>query len=135
MNNNQEFFLFIQYRNIDGEVKFAVDGADFSHCTNGTFVYKGIHCLKKRTNIKVRLISNEGTQSHIQIERLSINNIDLTNMQNWSVYVDSQSTYVTTRNFGYMNQPGTYFLNIKQSPIAQNYINYFLSRCTSDSQD
>jgi hypothetical protein len=129
MNKNQEFLLSVQYNNIDGEIDFLVNGAKFSHIENDLHVYKGYHSFTGRSQVTISLLANRGSQSHITIKNISINGTSLDNMQNWSVCVDSETGQSSTSNFGYMSRPGKYFLNIKQSPIVHNYINYFLSRC------
>lgn len=126
---NQEFLLFIQYNNIDGAIEFSVTGAEFSHIDDDCYVYRGHHDFSKKTKAVVELLSNKGHRSYILIKKIIVNNIELQNMDIWSVFVDSETHATATTNFGYMSKSGKYILNFRQSPIIQNYISHFLKKC------
>jgi len=79
---------------------------------------------------------NPGSQSRIsvinhskcaiQIEQVTLNNIELNNLSQWSrLIVDGK---VQPCTHGYIIENGEYKLTVHQNPLIHNYLAYFLSR-------
>jgi hypothetical protein len=118
----------LQVNEIDGPLDFVVDPSSPAKFENNLWIYEFDHIVGKKTQIKVILKNIQGTQSHLIIKQITLNDLVLNNLDLWSKYIVYGNDQPMS-TFGYMNQPGYYVLNIHQNPIIHNYMTYFLSRC------
>jgi hypothetical protein len=126
MNYIQKLSLYIKPNNIDGDLKF--DVAPFDECKedNGVYIFTLDHDARSTTLVRVKLLENLGQQSHLQIEKIELNNTVLNNFDRWARYVTPQGTIPGT--YGYMGMVGEYVIKIHQNALVHNYMTYFLSR-------
>jgi len=121
-----KFSLCIQNNNIDGEITYAINGAELNNSHQKIFSHEGLHDPKGITNIEIKLLSNKGIQSHLLVKDVKVGDTYLNNMQNWSSYVLADGKIMPYTN-GWLSFPGTFRLKLKYSPLVQNYVSYFYS--------
>jgi len=79
----------------------------------------------KRTSIKLDLISKKLDSDYIQINNITLNGIQLTDFDLFSVYQTSSGKIKKTN--GWLDEVGSCIINIRSNPISQNILTYLLS--------
>jgi len=122
-----KYLLYVKNNNIDGEIKFSVDGAQLDTDTGH---YVGKHDPNRITTIKINLDCLNTKQSYLQIEKLVVGDVILNNMDKWSTYILEDGSISEYTN-GWLAKSGTFYIKIKYSPLVQNYMSYFLNTCSN----
>lgn len=123
--------VFILNNNIDGELNWTVTPSNYELFTSedkSRYIYTFDHDLSSRSKVEVKLLSKNGVESHIKIEKVMIDDCELKNFEKWTILLDADNKRINN-TYGWMGFSSTYILNIHYSPISQNYISYFLSKC------
>lgn len=130
MNKLQKLSLSIKANQIDGPLSFDVISTYQlqPEQENNCYEFNTWHDVTKTSSVTVRLLENFGKKTHLQIEKIKLNEISLDNLDLWSRYVTFDRG-VIPGTFGYMSVPGEYRMKIHQNALVHNYMAYFLSRC------
>ena len=79
----------------------------------------------KRTRVKLDLISKKLDSDYIQINNITLNGIQLTDFDLFSIYRTSFGKIKKTN--GWLDEVGSCIINIRSNPISQNILTYLLS--------
>lgn len=129
MNKKLKFSLYLRPNEIDGCLDYEVIGAKLDREVDGVMIYTGFHDTSKTTKLVVRLRENNGHDSHLLIEKLIVNDIELKNIENWSCYICGSTGKKLALTHGWVSQKGDYILKIRQNPLVFNYLNWFYDTC------
>lgn len=129
MNNLQKLCLYIKSNEIDGHLSYNVQssGAIHSKTDHDYHIFETLHDATGISTLSVTLHKNFGRQSHIIIDKITLNNIEINHLDLCARY-HTFDRGVIKGTHGYMSIPGTYKIKIHQNAMVHNYILYFLSR-------
>ena len=124
MNKKSKFSLCIQVNEIDGALDYRIEPPGRQTLTNGMLNYELEVDAKQRNQIKIHLLRRQGHQSHMVVKEMKLNNLPLNQLNLCSTYMIKE-TGETAQTYGYLDRPGTLYLNIHQSAVVHNYMLYF----------
>jgi hypothetical protein len=78
-----------------------------------------------RTNVLKIIINNLTDNSHIKIDKILLDGVELNFLNNFTWLVTQHKQI--QRQYGWINQNGEFVIKLRQNPISQNYLNYILS--------
>ncbi len=127
--------LYIKVENIDGEVNFRILPST-AVCTvleDQTLVYSWNYDLSSIFNVSVIVDSIDGIKSNLQIKKITGNEVDISNINNCSIYKRFSDNAIIKNSHGYMSWPGEYKIKIRFSPMIHRYITNFLEQTTKSN--
>jgi hypothetical protein len=128
MNKKLKLSLCLQVNEIDGLLDFSVDPPVTAIATGNLHTYEFEIDGKSRQQIRINLRDKQGEKSHIIVKEIRVNNRPIDQMDLCTRYVVKQSQSIEN-TYGYLDRPGTFFVNIHQNSLVHNYLAYFRDRC------
>jgi hypothetical protein len=133
-NKNAKLYLFLEPVEIDGKLNFTVLPEGRQYYKDNLIVYETDIDPTKRNQIRIDLLDKQGSQSHLLVKEIRINDCVVKQWELCTIYVVKETNTVE-QTYGYLGKPGTMFINLHQSALISNYVSYFLSRCKGQQDE
>jgi hypothetical protein len=122
MNKKSKLLVYLQNNSlltIDYKLDNSIVYSEFDNIR----VHLLEHDNQKTTRIKL-IVNNINSNESLIIQKIILDDIELNNMDMWSYFITLKDRQ-RLQTHGFIDQPGTYFINIHQNAIVHNYISYF----------
>lgn len=124
MTQKLKFSLSVQVNQIDSEVSYTVSSGARTWRDQGLDWYEWQYDPATTLVVQVNMTKQLNTESHIIISNLSVNGVEIRQLDQTGTYIRSDTNQVVKGTYGYMSWPGTYRFKIRYAPQVHNYITY-----------
>jgi hypothetical protein len=125
MNNQTKKFSFlIELSNTDERYEITLNNKIIEVTYQNQNYYEFDLDITKRNTIKV-IFEKLNSDSYLQIKNVAFNNTELYNLDMFSLYHAKDKVKKT---YGWMDESGTYTINVHGNPLTQNLLTYLLSK-------
>lgn len=119
----KKLFIFLKTSNKDVKFNISPEG-NLLEKDDNTYLYENVINLNQRNTTKVELLSKPTSEDYLQIQKIKLNDIDLNHLDCFSIYVTLNGV---KRTYGWMDEIGTYKINLHTNAVSQNLLTYLIS--------
>lgn len=125
---NSKLQIFYQVNTHDGDIKINFDRDGIIYRNDDEYIFETTHKLGDNTSIKCTIYDRKGFKSHVLIKKILLDHQELRNWNTFTTYKLATGELRKNSN-GYLDNPGTFQIKIRQNSLASNYISYLYELC------